>query len=48
MNTPNINVELPSGTEIRLQVAVRAGDTTRRVSYGDLTRVSMVLFRLPS
>ncbi|MBL6277933.1 hypothetical protein JMF97_17400 [Micromonospora fiedleri] len=50
VNTPNINVELPSGTEIRLQVAVRAGDgdTTRRVSYGDLTRVSMVLFRLPS
>jgi len=50
VNTPDVNVELPTGTEIRIQVAVRAGDgdTTRRLSYGDLTRVSMVLFRLPS
>ncbi|MET8232093.1 hypothetical protein ABZS77_15625 [Micromonospora sp. NPDC005298] len=50
VNTPDVNVELPTGTQIRIQVAVRAGDgdTTRRLSYGALTRVSMVLFRLPS
>lgn len=50
VNTPNVDIDIPKGSQIRVQVAVRAGDgdTTRRLSYGSLTRVSMVLFRLPS
>ncbi|WP_433384524.1 hypothetical protein [Micromonospora sp. KLBMP9576] len=49
VSTPDVNIELPEHSQIRIQVAVRPGDgdTTRRLSYGDLTRVSMVLFRLP-
>ncbi|MFY1625320.1 hypothetical protein ACN268_19275 [Micromonospora sp. WMMD735] len=49
VNTPDTRVDLPEGTQIRIQVAVRPGDgdTRRRLTYSDLSRISIVEFRLP-
>ncbi|GAB2956682.1 hypothetical protein GCM10027280_51670 [Micromonospora polyrhachis] len=46
VTTPNVNVELPASTDVLIQVAVRPvdGDTTRKLVYGDLTRMSVLLF----
>lgn len=47
---PNVNAELPQDAEVRLQVAVRANDndSRRRLEFGDLTRMSVLVFRRPS
>ena len=49
VTTPNVNVELPRDTEVRLQVAFRANDndSRRRVEFGSLSRISVLLFRRP-
>ncbi|MDW3850556.1 hypothetical protein NMK34_28480 [Micromonospora sp. BRA006-A] len=47
VSTPDERVELPKGTQIRIQVAVRPGDDDhrRRLTYSTRTRISIVEIR---
>ncbi len=46
VSTPNTNITLTKETDVLIQVAVRSatGDVTRALSYGPLTRISVLLF----